>query len=1728
MANKKISELPYIDGGKISGNTLVPLVTYFSAATGDTVHTYANDLKSFITSGLTGNTDVFVTGGTYSAGTISITNNTGGTFNITGVTFSGGSSVVGDYLPLSGGTVTGGTQFTAGLTANTISATTYQNLPLSALTYVSGGTYSAGTITFTNTSGSTFQVTGLTTGSTSTVGGEYLPLSGGTVTGNTTFTSGLTANIISANTITITDNIDSTNRQLLDENGFASVVYTSQRTLDDLFGTSLDWSNKYLYKNDGSISFDWENGLLTGQTNIESATISATTYQNLPLSATTYVSGGTYSAGTITFTNTSGSTFQVTGLTTGDTTTITGATSVGTGLTIFDSVVNRNIQINSITADTTEKVTTTLNSNTIELGINEPNLTLWPLVVNGNRLVDGGVSYVSGLTFDVSPLTYIIAGSLYTVSATTQVTLNSGDSTYDRIDVIFADISGNTGVLEGTPSANPEKPIVDSTTQVEVTFVSVPVSSTTAGISTELIYDENVGQPTEWNFLKFGNQTFRISGDSTAQSYSGSKSISVSGITTSGGSYNNGFILSATSLTDTNQFATLEFAIRNMSGNSNNTYVLIQFLGPTGLVLNGASVWIYGGASSGQYINYSASNTSSWQLISIPLWRFYLTNTNVYGIKFSYQVGSTVARHYFDRIRLVEGTASSPPSNSWTTIKGDSATTIIAPNPNATLTISGGTNISSSISGTSTVVLNLDNNINLNGVTAATISATTYQNLPSSTFTGGTVNGSTNFTNGLTANTISATTYQNLPISGLTEGNNINISGSNGNYTISVTGLTQGLSGDFLPLSGGTVTGGTIFNSGVTANTLNVTGLTQTKGITSTGGITFKQITINSSYTATTDDYMIDVTGGTFTVSLPTAVGIQGRLLVVKNNGGGAVTVDPFGSETIDGKPFVILGETNTIQLSSNGSEWVALSYNISTVNSSTGVFEFTGMTIASPTTFTVAPIKGWIVDDTTNPLSPQLYYVTYSGGTHTATYVTATTATWIYLTSGGTISQSNIPITDQQRRQNISLGKLGHANKTNIINAFSQPDFVLSPLAQLRDMFEPINLINGGIKTSANGANLSFNTSAGYLHGLGINFANDTLNPNSLYVTGTAPCTFQYRTQTGGTASNTTFIDPTKKDVGGVVTTLSGTKATNQRIYLVQNGVFRVQYGQVEYSNLTQAIAGIATEQFVEFTNFTTNGILIGVLSVSSTATDLTDTAKAQFFNVSKFGDSTGAAGGSPTTNLQQAYNNSIEPEITTNSTLGPLSVKNGAGTLDNVTNVFEGVNTAGTTTSYVRADGFISGNSLNAPNLIISGGTQSIFSGNSSSDLVRITQTGVGNSFVVDDSTNPDSTPFVINSGGSVSIGTTSVFSAGSNPETKLNVSNGSSGVATTGLSVSTPIIVESSLTSSIGMFSPDNQLSQIYFGTPSDSLGAVLRWDYTKKDFSLGASTTSGKLIFLTGTYDEAARIDQNGNFGIGLTGATQKFEVSGNSRIIGTLSANTISATTYQNLPNSLTGIYLPTSGGTVSGNTVFNSGLTASTTTINGNLTVTGNTNVRAFTGTTGYISGSGQNILTVIGSGNSTTSPLFTVQGSSGELFSVNDSLVGSLFSVNDISGLPILEVFSDNTTLMGSYLAPSLNTTTKVTLTAGTNTVYSIPTSAYTGAFIDYTLVSTGTTGARAGNIMTIWSGTTAQYTETSTNDIGTTTGVTFSVAVSGNNAVLSSSATTTGWTLKTIVRSI
>ena len=135
--------------------------------------------------------------------------------------------------------------------------------------------------------------------------------------------------------------------------------------------------------------------------------------------------------------------------------------------------------------------------------------------------------------------------------------------------------------------------------------------------------------------------------------------------------------------------------------------------------------------------------------------------------------------------------------------------------------------------------------------------------------------------------------------------------------------------------------------------------------------------------------------------------------------------------------------------------------------------------------------------------------------------------------------------------------------------------------------------------------------------------------------------------------------------------------------------------------------------------------------------------------------------------------------------------------------------------------------------------------------------------------------------------------------------------------------------------------------------------------------------------------------------------------------------------------------------------------------------------------------------------------------------------LTGTLFSVNDISGLPVLEVNDNNEVIIGDFEAPALNTTKKHEITtSGANNIIGIDTTKYDGAYFDY-VIKDGT-NYRAGSIQAIWDGTSIQFNEVTTNDIGNTTDVVMSVVISGTDAVLRATTTTTGWTIKTIIRSI
>ena len=93
-----------------------------------------------------------------------------------------------------------------------------------------------------------------------------------------------------------------------------------------------------------------------------------------------------------------------------------------------------------------------------------------------------------------------------------------------------------------------------------------------------------------------------------------------------------------------------------------------------------------------------------------------------------------------------------------------------------------------------------------------------------------------------------------------------------------------------------------------------------------TGGTTLNYVAKTATYTAIATDYVINCTSGTFTVSLPTAISITGRVYVVKNSGTGTITVDPNGSQTIDGALTVALAtQYQSIMVMSNGANWIVI-----------------------------------------------------------------------------------------------------------------------------------------------------------------------------------------------------------------------------------------------------------------------------------------------------------------------------------------------------------------------------------------------------------------------------------------------------------------------------------------------------------------------------------------------------------------------------------------------------------------------------------------------------------------------------------------------------------------------------------------------------------------------------------------------------------------------------------
>ncbi len=90
------------------------------------------------------------------------------------------------------------------------------------------------------------------------------------------------------------------------------------------------------------------------------------------------------------------------------------------------------------------------------------------------------------------------------------------------------------------------------------------------------------------------------------------------------------------------------------------------------------------------------------------------------------------------------------------------------------------------------------------------------------------------------------------------------------------------------------------------------------------GGASLRNVTTTDTFS--TGNETINCTSGTFTINLPTAVGIQGTIFTLVNSGTGNITLNPNGTETINGSLTILIKKqyvSRTVQ--SDGTNWVVI-----------------------------------------------------------------------------------------------------------------------------------------------------------------------------------------------------------------------------------------------------------------------------------------------------------------------------------------------------------------------------------------------------------------------------------------------------------------------------------------------------------------------------------------------------------------------------------------------------------------------------------------------------------------------------------------------------------------------------------------------------------------------------------------------------------------------------------
>jgi len=283
-----------------------------------------------------------------------------------------------------------------------------------------------------------------------------------------------------------------------------------------------------------------------------------------------------------------------------------------------------------------------------------------------------------------------------------------------------------------------------------------------------------------------------------------------------------------------------------------------------------------------------------------------------------------------------------------------------------------------------------------------------------------------------------------------------------------------------------------------------------------------------------------------------------------------------------------------------------------------TGLLNGGAITTASSTVYQVSSGSGIIVNLNAslndNPY-PTIQYLNWGNLTQSIAPLSASyDQAFVGIDNTGNIFQQGGPFSDGQFNALINIGVVLFQNNSTINGVKTQPS-VAYGFEQAQNVFNrafgPLKLSGYTVAVSGSSTG-SIIVGSGTAYSPGSNYVND---PNNSYYTtdsgtntskffryyqsGSGPNPFVYLTNGGTGYPN---LDPVYYDNSGILDTVGTSNYSIQRLFWYPNSVTKAvvaYYGNAKYGTMSEAIANLNIEPFVEAPNTAANAIYLGAYAI-------------------------------------------------------------------------------------------------------------------------------------------------------------------------------------------------------------------------------------------------------------------------------------------------------------------------------------------------------------------------------------------------------------------------------------------------------------------------------------------------------------------------------------------------